>query len=270
MGWDREGTGGGGSGGADGVFVGASVVENGGQSIGTGVATKVALNTAPVVDTDGFFDDANDRLVVPAGLDGYYRARGAVYLVANETSNFFLRILVNGAAPLTTIVQHVTVRGAVTDTPALSLVAGDYVELSVFTAQGRNLAAASLDLVRVAGGAQADADWHEVGTSGEPAFGTGWDSYDSFNGAALFGPVAFRILPSGLVVIKGAADGSASAGSTIFTLPAGYRPAHERRFAAIRQNLFGQLLVQADGTVKTLGASAGDYVALDCAFYADQ
>lgn len=59
-------------------------------------------------------------------------------------------------------------------------------------------------------------DWHYVGQAGEPAFENSW-------AAATGSYLAFRIRESGVVDIQGHVD-SGTKGTTIFTLPTGYRP----------------------------------------------
>jgi microcystin-dependent protein len=63
--------------------------------------------------------------------------------------------------------------------------------------------------------------WHLVGTAGEPAYNSLWKSY-----AGGFPLVGFTKDPFGRVQLKGllGATGNIAAGTTIFTLPAGYWP----------------------------------------------
>lgn len=63
-----------------------------------------------------------------------------------------------------------------------------------------------------------DADWHEVGASGEPVFQNSWG-----NAGGLYDTLAFRIDSSGYTHLKGRATGGA-ANTIIFTLPVNYRP----------------------------------------------
>ena len=60
--------------------------------------------------------------------------------------------------------------------------------------------------------------WHYVGAASEPAFQNSWDN----EGGGLTA-LAFRIRESGIVDIQGVVSGG-TANTTIFTLPAGYRP----------------------------------------------
>lgn len=63
--------------------------------------------------------------------------------------------------------------------------------------------------------------WHTVGGVGEPAFGANWG-----NVGAPFGNTSFQRTPLNKVALSGVVTRSAgvAAPSTIFTLPAGYRP----------------------------------------------
>lgn len=72
-----------------------------------------------------------------------------------------------------------------------------------------------------------DKAWTIVGGTGAPAFETGWTHYYS----ATQEPMGFRKLPDGTIKLKGLVKNAAAqaAGSIIFTLPAGYRPAHYMR-----------------------------------------
>src|ERR1043166_2218946 len=60
--------------------------------------------------------------------------------------------------------------------------------------------------------------WHYVGDSGEPAYGTGWSGY-----ASPYGGIRFK-RTADLVIVQGLAQGTASNTNPIFTLPSGFRP----------------------------------------------
>lgn len=61
--------------------------------------------------------------------------------------------------------------------------------------------------------------WHTVGAAGEPAFTNGWA-----NNSAADAPTGFLLDSEGFVHLQGVVAGG-TLGSTVFTLPAGYRPA---------------------------------------------
>jgi hypothetical protein len=62
-----------------------------------GVDTDLPLDTV-LFDTHSFHDAANDRLVVPAGYDGYYQLNWSVSLSMSGTGdNVYGRLLKNGS-----------------------------------------------------------------------------------------------------------------------------------------------------------------------------
>jgi len=68
--------------------------------------------------------------------------------------------------------------------------------------------------------ASASEPYREVGTPGQPQFQNGWVNYDSTAQST----VAFYRDPLGVVHLKGQIRAGTN-GATLFTLPAGYRPA---------------------------------------------
>ena len=91
--------------------------------------------------------------------------------------------------------------------------------------------------------------WHYVGEAGEPAFATGWA-----NAGAPVPALAFRLREAGVVDVAGVVVSGVGAGSTIFTLPSGYRPTAQGYLIvavadpAISGNV---LIVETDGDVLT-------------------
>ena len=100
--------------------------------------------------------------------------------------------------------------------------------------------------------------WHEVGDDGEPDFGTNWDN------AAGNETVGFLKTEENTVFLKGVATRSSGAVITIFTLPVGYRPGLNRRFAVTANSAFGQVRVlsPASGAVNLVTGAVAN-VALD-------
>ena len=96
-----------------------------------------------------------------------------------------------------------------------------------------------------------------VGTPGAPAYATGWES-PGFGDEG----VSFYKDPWGVVHIQGNARISTPTTGTIFTLPAGHRPAGTIYFAAYG-HYGGAALIQilSDGEVKVVDVS-NDYVGL--------
>lgn len=100
-------------------------------------------------------------------------------------------------------------------------------------------------------------EWHTVGATGEPAFQNSWTNESSANPHP---SVGFKRDAAGNVWLRGAPAGGAS-GTTVFTLPVGYRP----DALTIWSNSHGgsspqvtEIQVGADGTVKVFRNSGGD------------
>lgn len=74
----------------------------------------------------------------------------------------------------------------------------------------------------------ASTEWATVGGLGQPAFQNSWN----FN----TNPVKFKKDNSGFVCIEGICSGGTS-GTTVFTLPAGFRPSNSKRFRGSSNSL---------------------------------
>jgi hypothetical protein len=72
--------------------------------------------------------------------------------------------------------------------------------------------------------------WHEVGAVAQPAFSGTWGNLGGGRETA-----GFRLAAPRLLAIKGEVTGG-TPNSTIFTLPAGLRPPHDRRIATMIYN----------------------------------
>jgi hypothetical protein len=100
-------------------------------------------------------------------------------------------------------------------------------------------------------------DWRVVGASGQPAFENGWTNY--LNAYAV---AAFRKMPDGTVRLRGTVK-SGSIATTIFTLPAGYRPANGVLTPAV-VNFVGAaysasgIAIMPDGRVNHQGGSGSN------------
>jgi hypothetical protein len=66
------------------------------QSVGASY-TKLTLDTEEW-DTDGYFDDANDRMTIPTGLGGPHRITGTTHVASGTSGTQYLVIYKNGAA----------------------------------------------------------------------------------------------------------------------------------------------------------------------------
>jgi hypothetical protein len=82
--------------------------------------------------------------------------------------------------------------------------------------------------------------WREVGTFLQPAFQNGWVNSDGGTSTA-----AFYKDPYGVVHLKGVVK-SGTIGTTIFSLPAGYRPSSLLIFPVVSANALGKLVISRD------------------------
>ncbi len=111
---------------------------------------------------------------------------------------------------------------ALASLPANSVGTAQLKSNAVTTSKIKNgaVTASKLNLTGVTGEA-----WHLVGAAGQPAFQNGWSNY-----GLGFAHAGFYRDPIGRVHLQGIVTGG-SANSTVFTLPAGYRPRHAHAFA---------------------------------------
>lgn len=92
-------------------------------------------------------------------------------------------------------------------------------------------------------------DWINVGDPNAPAFQNSWVPY-----GAPFAAPAFWRNASGMVCLRGLAK-NGTIGTTIFTLPIGFRPAAQLLFANYAGGAIGRLDVGSDGTVQAVSGS---------------
>jgi hypothetical protein len=85
---------------------------------------------------------------------------------------------------------------------------------------------------------------HVVGLAGEPAFQGTWVNYDT----SVYRGLRFWKDPTGMVHIEGAVK-SGTIGTTVFILPAGYRPGAAIPYPAHTNSGYGQVDVAASGNV---------------------
>jgi len=118
-------------------------------------------------------------------------------------------------------------------------------ELVAYNLAGNDLRSLGKVLADFAMSAQSDSI-HLVGAAGEPAFANSW-----VNAGSPWMVACFTKDNLGYVHIWGfVKSGTATAGTTIFTLPAGYRPSAHLTFACISNSLFGGGYVLSDGRVQ--------------------
>ena len=107
--------------------------------------------------------------------------------------------------------------------------------------------------------------WRVVGTAGQPTFEAPWANFSSDYASA-----SFRKGPDGRVYLRGAVTAGVNqvSGDTIFTLPAGFRPARCANFSVGSfdggggQSL-GSIEVCPDGGVTTYAATDDRFVSLE-------
>jgi hypothetical protein len=212
----------------------------------------------------------------PAGFrkypDGRVRLRG---IVKSGTSATTLWTLPAGYRP------PLTLRFAVVANDAYGTVvvtAGGAVNISAGNTTYFDLSGVEFDTELVGGGGYATATfpylpvtmdtWHTVGAVGEPAFTNSWVSYDA---GATFQVPQFRKLGDGRVEMRGTAK-SGTLGSSMWTLPVGYRPLKAQRFTGTMaggvqdQTSWQQINVYPDGTIVAWGSSNG-IISLDGIFF---
>lgn len=107
--------------------------------------------------------------------------------------------------------------------------------------------------------------WHTVGGAGEPAFANTWANTGGTNRKA-----GFRRTSDGCVALAGwiKSTGAEGANSTIFTLPAGYRPDANVRFDSTGGNSGGtqivsQMSISTAGLVVMITAATWGNVGLE-------
>lgn len=124
-------------------------------------------------------------------------------------------------------------------------------------------------IVSTGRGSMEDESWNEVGTSGQPAFGTGWS-----NAGGSFATVAFRDTAAGFMWLRGvahAATAPTGSANPIFTLPIAYAPAFEQWMSVPVWTAGGSLgsallVIDQAGRVYvkgTIGVATLDRVGLD-------
>lgn len=104
-------------------------------------------------------------------------------------------------------------------------------------------------------------DWHEVGTTGEPAFQNSWVNYGGADATA-----AFYKDPFGRVHMRGLVK-SGTVPAVAFTLPVGYRPPKSEYFATVANSAFGALDVGSSGDIY-IRTGSNVWFSINCSFRA--
>ena len=105
--------------------------------------------------------------------------------------------------------------------------------------------------------------WHEVGTSGEPAFAGTWA-----NTGGAYNTLAFYKDPWNRVHIKGHIS-SGTLNTATFTLPIGYRPSATIELGTIANTAFARLEISSVGVVLPVSGSNVRF-GINCSFRAEQ
>ena len=93
-----------------------------------------------------------------------------------------------------------------------------------------------------------------------PTLNSGFTSY-----ASPYGPIKYRKIGN-IVNIQGITN-QASGGSTVFTLPVGYRPERRLVLATPNANALGRLDVDQDGRVIQNSVASASWFSLNCTFF---
>lgn len=97
--------------------------------------------------------------------------------------------------------------------------------------------------------------WHYIGDAGEPAFQNSFVNFDANHRAAYY-------LRDSRVYLKGLIKGGAL-NQAAFTLPVGYRPDQEIRFATTCNAAFGSLYVGTNGNVQFEAGALASWASID-------
>lgn len=98
--------------------------------------------------------------------------------------------------------------------------------------------------------------WKLVGNSGNAQFANSWVNFSGADAAA-----AYMKDPWGFVHLKGTVK-LGVLNTTIFVLPAGYRPQEYENFAVVCNSAFGIINVAPSGDVKQVGGASNAYITL--------
>jgi len=138
----------------------------------------------------------------------------------------------------------VKIEGSLAETPNIPCVngyyptVGDKVLVLNIGRSGANL----LIINRLDG----DTDWHIVDGTGEPAYENGWVDYNTQPGTYAGG--GFMKDENGYIHLRGLIKNGTD-GTTVFTLPVGYRPLQKNIFTIESDDLAGRLDVDDTGEV---------------------
>lgn len=105
-------------------------------------------------------------------------------------------------------------------------------------------------------------NWHEVGTTGEPAFQNGWVSFDA-GGASGHTTPAFAMQSDGWCRMKGIVKNGSPVNSIMFTMPPEYRPPFLWGGIVLGGDANAAVNISVNGTVHAVQGGSAAYVSLD-------
>jgi hypothetical protein len=127
------------SGGGSGVGIGAKAYNSAAQSVPNTTTTVLTLDSEQF-DTDGFHSTSSNtgRMTIPAGLGGKYLVTGSTYVPAAGGNYRNLLLRKNGTDLLGTWrnAERLSVGAAVEVNAVLDLVAGDYIDMTLYQDSG--------------------------------------------------------------------------------------------------------------------------------------
>jgi hypothetical protein len=101
-----------------------------------------------------------------------------------------------------------------------------------------------------------------IGASGQPAFQNSWVAFGTSDATP-----GFYKDPFGIVHITGTVK-LGTVGTTIFTLPAGYRPEKNTNVPEVCNNAFGSIQIAPSGAVTQVAGGSNVYLTLEAHFRA--
>ena len=219
---------------------------------------------------------------VPSGL---INGTNAVFTTGQAYVGGTLQVYINGIRQGITHAVETTPASGVFTLDAAPLT-GDNLEVSYQTSQSASYNADTVDNIHastvatpntlfplgsngkfpdsVLGSATTPPVKHVVGTAGEPAYQNGWQHYTGSWGPSYFVKTADNMVTVSIMTRSG------SNNTTIFTLPAGFRPGAQ--ISGAGRDAAGVVLVDisAGGSIMTEGATNSTWLAINMTFLAEQ
>jgi hypothetical protein len=123
---------------------------------------------------------------------------------------------------------------------------------------GGGVGAVRYDLAQTLTAPQQAQSRTNIGAAQATVFDTVWKPFPYVNSwvdyGAPYAPAGYRILPSGLVILKGLCQNGTT--NTICTLPAGYRPGITMLYTAYSNNIACRIDIAASGLISHTGGNS--------------